>query len=190
MSQIIQSLKEKGFISIEYDRKGKEVKKRVLRILDARIKYMKEGIKNPIEGYQENDEGINTKKNKPSSNTDSRDGEKKSMREAFKESFQLFNMKKGISISTAWNWQIQGKHLEGLLMRVMNEDDPATYARDLMITYAELVNGKDKFWSKQPFNPMTLNSEGIYSRVIVEMNRQGTDFVEELFQDEDQRVTQ
>lgn len=55
-SQIIKSLKKKEYISCKYDRNGKEIKKRVLKILNT-------GIKNIKQGYLENAKGINTSYN-------------------------------------------------------------------------------------------------------------------------------
>jgi hypothetical protein len=64
-SQIITSLKKKGYVSISFKKKGKIIEKRVLRILNrgikntkGGIKYSKEGIKNIKGGYLENAEEI------------------------------------------------------------------------------------------------------------------------------------
>jgi hypothetical protein len=53
-SQIINSLIIKKYVSCEYVREGKLIKKRVLRILDTGIKNIYRGIKNTLGGYQEN----------------------------------------------------------------------------------------------------------------------------------------
>ena len=63
ISQIISSLIDKKYISANYEKKGKEVVKRVLRILNTPIKNSRGGIKNIKEGYLENAKGINTKSN-------------------------------------------------------------------------------------------------------------------------------
>jgi hypothetical protein len=55
-SQIIKSLKEKNILEIEYHYEGKQITKRVLRILKGGI-YFSKG------GYLENDKGNNTEKN-------------------------------------------------------------------------------------------------------------------------------
>lgn len=68
VSQIIKSLLEKQYLSAEYEMEGKEVKRRVLRILDTGIKYSKQvgiknikgGIKNIKQEYLENDKDNNT----------------------------------------------------------------------------------------------------------------------------------
>lgn len=70
ISQIISALIDKKYISAEYFREGKEITKRVLRILNTPIKNSKEGIKNIKEGYLENAKGINTLINNTNNNTD------------------------------------------------------------------------------------------------------------------------
>jgi hypothetical protein len=59
-SQIINSLINKEYIKAEYERNGKEIKKRVLNIFNRGIKYSKLGIKNTKEGYLENAKDNNT----------------------------------------------------------------------------------------------------------------------------------
>jgi hypothetical protein len=59
-SQIINSLIKKKYISAKYEYNGKEIKKRVLRILNWGIKNTKEGIEKMRSGYLENAKDINT----------------------------------------------------------------------------------------------------------------------------------
>lgn len=62
-SQIIASLKAKGYISISYDRDGKQITRRVIRVvnkLNRGIKNTKPPIKNTKGGYLENCEERNT----------------------------------------------------------------------------------------------------------------------------------
>ena len=62
-SQIIASLKAKGYISISYDRDGKQITRRVIRVvnkLNRDIKNTKPPIKNTKQGYLENCEERNT----------------------------------------------------------------------------------------------------------------------------------
>lgn len=62
-SQIITSLKAKGYISISYDRDGKQITRRVIRVvnkLNRGIKNTKPPIKNTKQGYLENCEERNT----------------------------------------------------------------------------------------------------------------------------------
>lgn len=51
-SQIINQLKDKGLISIEYEREGKEIKKRIIRVVNK----LNRGSKNIKQGYLENDD--------------------------------------------------------------------------------------------------------------------------------------
>ena len=59
-SQIINSLISKGYLSASYIRNGKEIKQRVLKILNTGIKNSKGGIKNILKGYKENFKESNT----------------------------------------------------------------------------------------------------------------------------------
>lgn len=71
-SQIITKLKEKGYITISYEYKGKEIDKRVIKVvrkLSTPIKNTKGGIKKIKEGYLENEEGSNTSLSNTNSNT-------------------------------------------------------------------------------------------------------------------------
>lgn len=68
-SQIITSLLEKGYVHIEYEKEGKQIIKRVIKILKEGIKYSKDPIKNIKAPYLENDKGINTLINNTINNT-------------------------------------------------------------------------------------------------------------------------
>lgn len=74
-SQVINGLIKKGYLKVQYEYNGKEIKKRVLNIFDRGIKYSKLGVKNPVggikdmrKGYQEKFTDNNTGSN-PSNNT-------------------------------------------------------------------------------------------------------------------------
>ncbi len=69
VSQIIKALIDKKYVSVEYKKKGKQIIKRVLRILNTGIKDSKGGIKDSKEGYLEKAKGINTKNNNTINNT-------------------------------------------------------------------------------------------------------------------------
>ena len=83
-SQIINSLIQKGYMSAEYEREGKEIKKRVLRILNTPIKNSKGGIKNIKDEYLENDKDNNTLINNTINNT----------KESFDKFWDLYDYKK------------------------------------------------------------------------------------------------
>ena len=55
-SQIINGLVDKGYLSVKYDREGKQIKKRTLRVVNK----LNTPIKNIKGGYLENAEGNNT----------------------------------------------------------------------------------------------------------------------------------
>lgn len=69
VSQIVNSLIKKQYISAEYVKNGKEIEKRILRVLNRGIKYSKQGIKNTKGGYLENDKENNTMNNNTMNNT-------------------------------------------------------------------------------------------------------------------------
>ena len=68
-SQIINSLIKKKYIGVTYKIKGKQIIKRVLRILNRGIKNTKRGIKNSKQTYLENAQDNNTEKSNTNNNT-------------------------------------------------------------------------------------------------------------------------
>jgi uncharacterized phage protein (TIGR02220 family) len=58
ISQLVNQLKDKGYITIQYQREGKQIKQRVIRVVSqlnrGGIKYSKHPIKNTKQGYLEN----------------------------------------------------------------------------------------------------------------------------------------
>lgn len=63
ISQLVNQLKDKGYITIQYQREGKQIKQRVIRVvsqLNRGIKYSKQPIKNTKHGYLENAKENNT----------------------------------------------------------------------------------------------------------------------------------
>lgn len=96
---------------------------------------------------------------------------------SFKKSFHA------ITDDSSWNWPVQMKHIKGLVERCLKQDDPFVFAKRVMETYYSLVKSNDKFWNSQPLTPMNLNAEGIFSRVVAEMERveQQKTAMEEVF---------
>lgn len=73
VSQIITSLKDKGYLAVSYNKNGKQVLNRIIRVvnkLNEGIKNTKDPIKNTKEGYLENAKGSNTFRVIQDSNTD------------------------------------------------------------------------------------------------------------------------
>lgn len=65
-SQIVKSLKKKGYIEVTYERNGKQVVRRLIRV----VRKLKGGIKYSKRGYLENAEGSNTVFSNTESNTE------------------------------------------------------------------------------------------------------------------------
>ena len=73
VSQIITSLKDKGYLAVSYNKNGKQVLNRIIRVvnkLNEGIKNTKDPIKKTKEGYLENAKGSNTFRVIQDSNTD------------------------------------------------------------------------------------------------------------------------
>jgi hypothetical protein len=148
-SQIIKSIESKGFISIEYDRNGKEIKKRVLRIIDR-------GIKNSFQGYQENakdnnikDNNINRRSNKIKKDTNSPSTTIlfNSIHEYFKQinSLLYFDKTQAGATKTIIN------RFNGDSEKIFN------YIKKYK---SEISRNKDKFWKSSPLTP-----RGFLSRI-------------------------
>lgn len=72
-SQIINSLKKKGYIELNYEREGKRVVRRLIRVvrkLNGVFRKLNGGIKNSKGGYLENAKGSNTSFSNTTSNTE------------------------------------------------------------------------------------------------------------------------
>ena len=110
----------------------------------------------------------------PSSNGSSKKKKTKSdpLFAAFKEAFVSKDSNRGRD----WNWKIQGTHINKLAARCRKQSGPIEYAIRLLEKFWTLIQTGDKFWKSQPFTPSTLNSEGIYTRVVKAMTvEQGLD---------------
>ena len=73
ISQLVNQLKDKGYITIQYQREGKQIKQRVIRVvsqLNRGIKYPKQPIKNTKQGYLENAKENNTSINNTVNSTE------------------------------------------------------------------------------------------------------------------------
>jgi hypothetical protein len=70
---------------------------------------------------------------------------------------------------TQYNYGKERKHIKNIIERIHNKDSPEEFIKKVIETFHRLKNGRDKFWSKQPFLPSVLNSGGIWPRVVEEM---------------------
>lgn len=71
----------------------------------------------------------------------------------------------------------EGKAVNALIKKAETRfpEDPGSFIQLAIETYYNLINGNDKFWNKHPFIPSSLNSSGIWDRVLVEMKEQEVD---------------
>ena len=72
----------------------------------------------------------------------------------------------------SWNYRAQGRGVNLLVARCRQQSDPETFAQGVMEAYLSLTKGNDKFWRGQPFTPLNLNSEGIWTRVLTSMEEE------------------
>ena len=73
ISQLVNQLKDKGYITVKYQREGKQIKQRVIRVvsqLNRGINFPKQPIKNPKQGYLENVKENSTSINNTVNSTD------------------------------------------------------------------------------------------------------------------------
>lgn len=79
-----------------------------------------------------------------------------------------------------WEFAQEGAHIKKLLKKARARDDPEAFMAALLRAFWDLTKGTDKFWSEQPFTASTLNSNGIYTRVLKAMaNGQSQDSLTE-----------
>jgi hypothetical protein len=90
------------------------------------------------------------------------------------------------------NYQKEGQAIKQLITkaRARSPDDPEEFIRAVIVRFWEMKNGKDKFWSKQPFLPSALNASGIFDRVLetfredqAEMREMSDEDFEQLLQE-------
>ena len=191
-SQIITSLKKKGYVSVSLKKKGKLIEKRVLRILNrgikntrGGIKYSKEGIKNTRGGYLENAQeniNINTlnKDIEYNKNCDSKKSPNKNLilkkpvkKENWKYLESLFQEKQDYD-----NWGKQRIHVKSLdkrIQKIYNERAPNMLLEEFSKKCVDFFwylkqNGK-QIWKDQAFFPSTLNSERIWTMYLEEIKK-------------------
>ena len=73
ISQLVNQLKDKGYITVKYQREGKQIKQRVIRVvsqLNRGINFPKQPIKNPKQWYLENVKENSTSINNTVNSTD------------------------------------------------------------------------------------------------------------------------
>lgn len=93
-SQIINGLKDKGYITINYDQSGKQILKRHIKVvnkLNTPINKLKGGIKKIKGGYLENCEESNTYKSNTSNSNDDDDRTRAHGENSAEKTFSLLN---------------------------------------------------------------------------------------------------
>jgi len=79
------------------------------------------------------------------------------------------------------DYKREGKSIKGLITKAKNHspDDPWLFINEL-ITRFYSMRKTDKFFSRQPFTPSTLNTLGIFDRVMVGFETENKEIPEEL----------
>lgn len=71
------------------------------------------------------------------------------------------------------NYAREGKAIKGLLKKAeeKNPDNPEIFILGMIETFRDMRQSKNAFWRDQPFTPSTLNSAGIFDRVLTEAHQ-------------------
>lgn len=139
-SQIINSLLAKKYISIDYEKKGKEIVKRIIEVLSKFNRYQEnlQGYQENLTGYQENAKGNNTINNTVNNIKKERKNFQKPTREEVREYL--------IEISSIMNLEDFFDHYDSngwMVGRNKMKNWKATIRR-WSRTYKEQNNPKDK----------------------------------------------
>lgn len=161
VSQIVSSLKKKGYISVRYEREGKEIKRRVLNILKGGIKYTKGG-------YLENCKDI--------TNINNINIEWGSLHEKIEQVF-LDN----IPDEKMYQYGKERKAIKRLVELAEKSEDAELYIFSLLKAFWILKNSSDRFWQDRPYLPSVLMSKGII--VQVQEKRACFDSDEQIYQE-------
>ena len=71
------------------------------------------------------------------------------------------------------DWDREGTAIKQIIGRVraLSPPNPEEFACGILEAFYKLRQGRENFWRGQPFTPMTLNTKGIWDRVLVEYRR-------------------
>ena len=66
------------------------------------------------------------------------------------------------------SWPKEGKSIKELIKKaeIRYPDNPSGFIQGVIEEFYSMINGGNQFWKDQPFTPSTLNSSGIFDRVI------------------------
>ncbi|WP_428400374.1 helix-turn-helix domain-containing protein [Niabella insulamsoli] len=178
-SQIIQSLKEKGFLTIEYTYEGKEITRRTLRLgvkyFKGGAKYSKGGIKKTKSGCLENLKDNNTVFNNTDNNTINDKGSAGTSSEKKVTDKLFYNALVSVWYNHHPQWQFEpkdGTGLKGIVKKICKwqqdsekEATPETTAAafDFILSHPAIKN--NNFLSTA--DPSTLNSKlnSVYEQI-------------------------
>ncbi len=101
-------------------------------------------------------------------------GSRKGIRKGKEEDIELYNAIKDSFESKHGqfdNYPKEGEAIYGLISkcRIRAPDYPEDFAKQVLETFWQLKQGRDKYWRGQPFLPSALNASGIWPRVLEEM---------------------
>lgn len=166
VSQIINELIKKKYLSVQYEMNGKEIKKRVLKILNRYLENDEGVFRKSEEGYLENDKDNNTYINNTINNMSvakSDDGiEKKAVKKSdYKDKIEVYNqfmLEKGFSKeqidACVFNNTKEMKNLASLVKKV---------ELDKLRAFLEIAN-KNQLVIKNQFLPSIIHNQ--YSQIM------------------------
>ena len=81
------------------------------------------------------------------------------------------------------NYGKEGKAIHAIIKKATERkpDDVESFIKDMITRFWDLKTSKDKFWSSQPFLPSTLNSVGLWDRVLETFRTESTEMTQEEF---------
>jgi len=97
----------------------------------------------------------------PVSKTDAIDPDK----ELYQAINQSFLAKNGNKFT---NYAKEGEAIKAIITKSKerSEDDPSGFAKSMMEAFWKLKSSGDRFWSGQPFLPSSMNSSGLWDRIL------------------------
>ena len=93
---------------------------------------------------------------------------KKTVNPLYKAIHETFLSKNGGKFT---NYAKEGKGVNGLILKAENrdKDNPDLFIQGVIEQFYRMTNNGDKYWNSQPFLPSILNSDGIFDRVLKQL---------------------
>lgn len=95
-----------------------------------------------------------------------RQEEEKELRRELKDSFY-----DQLPDKSMWDFPKEGMAIKRLVKKATCHNDPHEFLKRLILTFFALKEKGNTFWQSQPFLPSVLSSQGIYPRVVEQMNK-------------------